>query len=158
MSKYEELRMTMSSLVASEQAYWGKLYKAYHDVHQQFSDFLGLSTESVKDPEGKARPVIEVGIFDAQKQIIQPTPGSSLPKNGRNLSFHILLNLCTSEDEEIQATKVVLIKLSRNGDEYYFEVEGLPSKITCYEIDGRVDMNPFFDDYHSALIKQLSIR
>lgn len=158
MSKYDELRVTMSRLVAADRAYWDPLLRAYHDIHPQFSNFLGLSTESVLGLEGKAKPVLEVGLFDAQKQRMQATPGSSVPKDGRKLSFHILLNLCTSEDEDIKITKLILVKLSRNGDEYYFEEESLPSKITCCEIDGKVDMTPFFEAYYAALIKQLSFK
>ncbi|WP_459175742.1 hypothetical protein [Ewingella americana] len=158
MSKYDELRVAVSSLVASEDAYWSKLQNVYHDTQRQLREFLGLTDEGVRDGSGKTKPIVQTGLFDEKNQKIQPVPGFNLPKDERKLCFHILINISSLESEDIQISKVILIKVKRNGDEYLFEAESLPSSVKCYEIDGVVNMERFFEEIHSAILKKLNIR
>lgn len=158
MSKYDELRMAVSSLIASEEAYWSKLHKVYHGVQNQLRNYLGLTDESVKEGSGSVRPVVQTGLYDEQKREIQPTPGFKLPRDERNLCFHILINLCSLESEDIQIKKLIKIKVSRNGDEYFFEADGGLPVVKCYEIDGVVDMTRFFEEIHSTILKKLNFR
>lgn len=158
MSKYDELRKAVSSLVTAEQIYWGKLYDVYHDFQKELRNFLGLNNETVINGKGEAIPVLLTGIYDKNNKEIVSTAASSLPREKRKLCFQFLLNLCSSETDDIKIAKLIEVKVSRNGDEYYFEAEGLPSVVKCYEIDGRVHMTPFFEQLHSALISKLSVR
>lgn len=158
MSKYDELRMAVSSLVAAEDIYWGKLHNVYHNFQQELRSYLGLNEETVINGHGDHVPVLTTGLYDETSKKIIITPGSALPREDRKLCFQFLLNLCSSETEDIRMAKLINVKVRRNGDEYYFESEGLPSAVKCYEIDGRVIMSPFFNEVHSALISKLNVR
>jgi hypothetical protein len=158
MSKYDELRMAVSSLVTAEDIYWEKLYDTYFNFQANFREFLGLTNEKAVDSKGTIVPILTTGLYDPASKQIMPTAPSALPKEDRKLCFQFLLNLCSSETEDIQIRKLINVKVRRRGDEYYFEFEGFPSEIKCYEIDGNVDMTPLFDAVHSALITKLNVR
>ncbi|HIC2036020.1 TPA: hypothetical protein ACW0SX_001691 [Enterobacter soli] len=158
MSKYDELRMAVSNLVISEDLYWGKLYDVYHSFQGELRAFLGLKDETVIDGHGNQEPVLTTGLYDQNSKKIISHAGSALPREDRKLCFQFLLNLCSSETEDIRIAKLINVKVRRNGDEYFFESDGLPSEVKCYEIDGRVNMSPFFDEVHSTLIARLNVR
>lgn len=158
MSKYDELRMAVSSLVYAEDVYWQKLYDVYHDFQEKFREYLGLTTETVIDSSSQKQAVLITGLYNQSSNKVVPTSPSSLPKEGRKLYFHFLLNLCSSETEDIQLQELCDVTVRRNGDEYYFDSESIPSEVKCFEIDGCVDVNPFFDEIYSKLMSKLNVK
>lgn len=158
MSKFDALRMEVSSLLTDQNSYWEKIYQAYGVLPAQFRTYLGLTNEYVVNPKGEKTPIVKVGEYDSGTgEVLVKTP-FILKKDGKQIIFDIVLNLCSSEDNDIQLSKLINVRMSRDGEEFYLSADGVTEKTTCYVINGQVEFAPFFDEIYSALLKKLKVR
>jgi len=109
----------------------------------------------VLDSDRKQYAVFATGIFDVGGKVIVSKAPFELPKEGKKLCFDLLLSLPLSYDNYIVFRKNINIKYSYDNGIYLFEGEGMPSVISCYEIDELADLTPFFDYLHDHLINNI---
>jgi len=155
MSKYEELRSAVSTLVASETQYWDKLSWAYGQIQDKLKEYLGLTNETVVDTDGKKKPVVQVGKYNEEEKRVHTLAFWELPREGRKVCFDIFLRIPTTDSFDVQIKKKIATKVSCDGGEFYFEAEGLPSIITCHTQSNTIDMIPFFDAVYLELQTKL---
>ncbi|EWE24880.1 hypothetical protein P802_03681 [Klebsiella pneumoniae BIDMC 42b] len=58
MSRYDELRSAALRKSQKEDLYWSGLYKVYNKFNKDFSEFLGVNNEIIKDSSNERIPVL----------------------------------------------------------------------------------------------------
>ncbi|EIX9409068.1 TPA: hypothetical protein MFD36_000405 [Klebsiella pneumoniae] len=155
MPKFDEIRNAVTELRKDSDAYWDRLYNVMDYFERQLLDYWGIHQTGVMDNNGKLNAVFVIGIYDQEKQVVIQNAPFMLPKDGRKLCFDILLNLPEKDSDQILIRKVVRVKFRHDKGSYLFEWEGVQSEISCSEIDGKVELKPFFDALHNQLLSNL---
>lgn len=155
MPKFDELRTAVSVLKSDSDAYWTKLYKVFAVFNSQLRTYWGIDNGVVLDNAGNQFPVFATGVFDQDKNEIIPRAPFMLPKEGKKLCFDLILNLPEEGGNDIALKNKIRIKVQKDNDVYLLEGDGIPSPISCGEIDGVVALTPFFDALHTQLLNYL---
>ncbi|WP_375752934.1 hypothetical protein [Enterobacter roggenkampii] len=158
MSKFDEIRSAVSTLVTDSDAYWKKLQAVYVLFNGQLMQYWGVTHGVVLDNSGTQHGVFKTGVYDNVKKEITPQAPFSLPRDGYKLCFDLLMNLPDAGSDVIAYRKVTRIKYEFSNGEYIFEVEGIPTNPVCTEKNGVVDLTPLFDALHSQLLNHLKFR
>lgn len=66
---------------SEEDLYWSGLYKVYNKFNKDFSEFLGVNNEIIKDSSNERIPVLTIGVYDEEKQCVDDAFDSQLPKD-----------------------------------------------------------------------------
>ncbi|WP_234082173.1 hypothetical protein [Enterobacter quasiroggenkampii] len=152
MPKFDEIRNAVTVLASESDTYWNKLQKVMMYFNSQLREYWGITDGAVVDNMGKQHAVISTGIYDESEKMIVPKAPFMLPREGKKLCFDLLLNLPSSDDNQIVVRNVINIKFRYDNGIYFFEAEGVPSVTSCKEIDDKVELTPFFDALHAQLL------
>lgn len=155
MPKFDEIRNAVTDLVSENDAYWKKIYKVMMIFNSQLREYWGVTDGAVVDNIGNKHALFSTGIYDESDQKIEPKAPFMFPREGKKLCFDLLLNLPSSDNNQIVIRKVINIKFKYDNGIYLFEAEGVPSVTSCKEIDDGVELTPFFEALHAQLIKSL---
>ncbi|PLL29956.1 hypothetical protein CWN50_23540, partial [Klebsiella michiganensis] len=88
MSRYDELRSAVLRKSQKEDLYWSGLYKVYNKFNKDFSEFLGVNNEIIKDSSNERIPVLTIGVYDEEKQCVDDAFDNQLPKDNNFLCFY----------------------------------------------------------------------
>lgn len=158
MSRYDELRSAALSKIQKEDLYWSVLYKVYNKFNKDFSEFLGINNEIIKDSSNERIPVLKIGVYDEGKQCVVDSFDNQLPKDNNFLCFYCCLRIGGLGAYDGTFNKFFDINVCRDGDEYDFVSSSLSNTIKCYEVDGNVDMARFFEAIYNKIITDLNTR
>lgn len=158
MSKFDEIRNAISTLVTDSDAYWKKLQAVYVSFNGQLMQYWGITHGVVLDNSGAQHGVFKTGVYDNVNKEITPQAPFNLPRDGYKLCFDLLMNLPDAKSDVIAYRKVTRIKYEFSNGEYIFEVEGIPTNPVCTEKNGVVDLTPLFDALHLQLLKHFEFK
>ncbi|ENW5182864.1 hypothetical protein ACFLPS_005235 [Klebsiella pneumoniae] len=158
MSRYDELRSAALRKSQKEDLYWSGLYKVYNKFNKDFSEFLGVNNEIIKDSSNERIPVLTIGVYDEEKQCVDDAFDSQLPKDNNFLCFYCCLRIGGVGASDGTSNILFDINVCRDGDEYDFVSNALTNTIKCYEVDGNVDMTRFFEAIYNIIITDLNTR
>ncbi|STS92147.1 hypothetical protein [Klebsiella variicola] len=156
MTRYDELRSAVLRKRQKEDLYWSGLYKVYNKFNKDFSEFLGVDKEIIKDSTNERIPVLTTGVYNEEKQCVDDAFDNQLPKDNEFLCFCCCLRVGGLSAYNGTSNILFDISVYRDGDEYNFVSNILLNTIKCYEVDGNVDLTRFFEAIYNKIITDLN--
>ena len=141
-----------------EKEYWGSLQEAVEEFRKGFFNYLGLESNEINDGKGHNTGIIKVGRNkDGKFEMCAPW---AYEKNGKQLSFILFLMLPDAEVMEVAMTSWTKITVSKpffDGDAINFSTQDMYQPILCTKENGQLNLNPFYDELFSELVRNISI-